>query len=59
MSPLTAADLPPLEVFEAERATMRARVIAHKARRRVALGLEHLERRQVGCGERAHSAGIP
>jgi hypothetical protein len=38
MNPLTAADLPPLEVFEAERATMRARVIAHKARRRVALG---------------------
>jgi hypothetical protein len=38
VKPLTAADLPPLDVFEAERETMRARVIAHKARRRVALG---------------------
>jgi hypothetical protein len=38
MNPLTAAELPPLEVFEAERDAMRARVIEHKARRRVALG---------------------
>jgi hypothetical protein len=38
VNPLTAADLPPLEVFEAEREAMRARVIEHKARRRVALG---------------------
>jgi hypothetical protein len=38
VNPLTAADLPPLEVFEAEREAMRAQVIAHKARRRVALG---------------------
>jgi hypothetical protein len=38
VNPLTAADLPSLEVFEAERGAMRARVIAHKARRRVALG---------------------
>jgi hypothetical protein len=38
MSPLTPADLPPLEVFEAERDAMRAAVIAHKADRRVALG---------------------
>jgi hypothetical protein len=38
VKPLTAADLPPLEVFEAEREALRARVIAHKARRRVALG---------------------
>jgi hypothetical protein len=38
MNPLRAADLPPLEVFEAERDAMRAAVIAHKAKRRVALG---------------------
>lgn len=38
MNPLTPADLPPLEVFEAERDAMRAAVIAHKAARRVALG---------------------
>jgi hypothetical protein len=38
MNPLTPADLPPLEVFEAEREAMRAAVIAHKAPRRVALG---------------------
>jgi hypothetical protein len=38
MSPLTPADLPPLEVFEAEREAMRAAVIAHKAARRVPLG---------------------
>jgi len=38
MNPLTTADLPPLEVFEAERDAMRAAVIAHKARRRVPLG---------------------
>jgi hypothetical protein len=38
MNPLTAADLPPLEVFEAEREAMRAAVIAHKAIRRVPLG---------------------
>jgi hypothetical protein len=38
LNPLTTADLPPLEVFEAERDAMRAAVIAHKARRRVALG---------------------
>jgi hypothetical protein len=38
VNPLTAADLPPLEVFEAEREALRARVIEHKARRRVALG---------------------
>jgi len=41
MNPLSAADLPPLEVFEAEREAMREAVIAHKAVRRVALG-EHL-----------------
>ncbi len=41
MTPLAAADLPPLEVFEAERDAMRQAVIAHKAVRRVALG-EHL-----------------
>jgi len=41
MNPLTAADLPPLEVFEAEREAMREAVIAHKAARRVALG-EHV-----------------
>jgi hypothetical protein len=38
VNPLTPADLPPLEVFEAEREAMRAAVIAHKAPRRVALG---------------------
>jgi Protein of unknown function (DUF3501) len=38
MTPLTVADLPPLDVFEAERDAMRAAVIAHKATRRVALG---------------------
>jgi hypothetical protein len=38
MNPLRAADLPPLEVFEAERDAMRNAVIAHKAVRRVALG---------------------
>lgn len=38
MKPLTTDDLPPLEVFVAEREAMRAAVIAHKARRRVALG---------------------
>ena len=38
MNPLTTADLPPLDVFEAERDAMRAAVIAHKANRRVALG---------------------
>ncbi len=38
MNPLTLADLPPLEVFEAEREAMRVAVIAHKADRRVALG---------------------
>ncbi|MEN8161066.1 MAG: DUF3501 family protein, partial [Myxococcota bacterium] len=38
MNPLTPADLPPLEVFEAERDAMRAAVIAHKADRRVAVG---------------------
>ena len=41
MTPLSAADLPPLEVFEAERDAMRKAVIAHKALRRVTLG-EHL-----------------
>jgi hypothetical protein len=41
VNPLSAADLPPLEVFEAEREAMRNAVIAHKAVRRVALG-EHL-----------------
>jgi hypothetical protein len=38
VNPLTPADLPPLEVFEAEREAMRSAVIAHKAARRVALG---------------------
>jgi hypothetical protein len=38
MNPLTVADLPPLEVFEAEREAMRQAVIAHKAVRRIALG---------------------
>jgi hypothetical protein len=38
MTPLTLADLPSLEAFEAERDAMRAAVIAHKADRRVALG---------------------
>jgi len=41
VNPLTTADLPPLDVFEAERDAVRAAVIAHKANRRVALG-EHL-----------------
>jgi Protein of unknown function (DUF3501) len=41
VNPLTAADLPSLEVFEAEREVMRRAVIAHKAARRAALG-EHL-----------------
>ena len=41
MNPLSATDLPPLDVFEAEREAMRSAVIAHKAARRVALG-EHL-----------------
>jgi hypothetical protein len=41
VNPLTTADLPPLDVFEAERDARRAAVIAHKANRRVALG-EHL-----------------
>lgn len=38
MTPLSVADIPPLEVFEAVRAELRARVIAHKAPRRVAVG---------------------
>ncbi len=38
MNPLTRADLPSLEAFEAERDAMRAAVIAHKKPRRVALG---------------------
>ena len=38
MRPLTPADLPPLEAFEAERDAMRSAVIAHKAARRIALG---------------------
>jgi len=38
MTPLTAADIPALDVFEALRDELRARVIAHKAPRRVALG---------------------
>jgi hypothetical protein len=38
MNPLTIADLPPLEVFEAEREAMRQAVIAHKAARRISLG---------------------
>jgi hypothetical protein len=41
MNPLSPADLPPIDVFEAERDAMRRAVIAHKAQRRVALG-EHL-----------------
>jgi hypothetical protein len=38
VTPLAAADIPPLEVFEATREELRARVIAHKAPRRVAVG---------------------
>jgi hypothetical protein len=38
VNPLTPADLPPLEVFEAEREAMRAAVIVHKVARRVPLG---------------------
>jgi hypothetical protein len=38
VNPLRVADLPSLEAFEAERDAMRAAVIAHKAKRRVALG---------------------
>jgi len=38
MTPLSAADIPALEVFEAIRDELRARVIAHKAPRRVAVG---------------------
>lgn len=38
MTPLAPADLPSLEVFEAIRDELRARVIAHKVARRVAVG---------------------
>ena len=38
MTPLVPADLPSLEVFEAIRDELRARVIAHKVARRVAVG---------------------
>ena len=38
MKPLTPADIPAPAVFEAARAEFRARIIAHKARRRVAVG---------------------
>jgi hypothetical protein len=38
MTPLSAADIPALEVFEAIRDELRSRVIAHKAPRRVAVG---------------------
>jgi hypothetical protein len=38
MTPLSLADLPSLDAFEAERDAMRAAVIAHKADRRIALG---------------------
>lgn len=38
MQPLTRADLMPLETYAVERATWRARVLAHKQARRVALG---------------------
>lgn len=38
MTPLSAADVPALDVFEAIRDELRERVIAHKAPRRVALG---------------------
>jgi hypothetical protein len=38
MNPLSLADIPALDVFEAIRDDLRARVIAHKAPRRVALG---------------------
>jgi ketosteroid isomerase-like protein len=38
VTPLSAADIPSTEVFEAIRDELRARVIAHKAPRRVALG---------------------
>jgi len=38
MTPLAASDIPSLEVFEAIRDALRARVIAHKAPRRVGVG---------------------
>jgi hypothetical protein len=38
VTPLSAADIPALEVFEGIRDELRARVIAHKAPRRVAVG---------------------
>lgn len=38
MTPLSAADIPTLDAFEAIRDELRARVIAHKAPRRVAVG---------------------
>jgi len=38
VTPLSAADIPALDVFEALREELRARVIAHKAPRRVAVG---------------------
>ena len=38
MTPLSAADIPALDVFETIRDELRARVIAHKAPRRVAVG---------------------
>lgn len=41
MQPLTRTDLMPLETYAVERAAFRARVLAHKQTRRVALG-EHV-----------------
>ena len=41
MQPLTRTDLMPLETYAVERAAFRARVLAHKQARRVALG-EHV-----------------
>jgi hypothetical protein len=38
VTPLSAADIPALDVFEATREELRARVIAHKAPRRVEVG---------------------
>jgi hypothetical protein len=38
MNPLTLADIPPLDAFEAIRDELRTRVIAHKQPRRVAVG---------------------
>lgn len=38
MNPFTPADIPPLEAFEGFRDELRARVLAHKAPRRVAPG---------------------